>query len=155
MSNMKRKGLVCSVEGCERPILARGLCNAHYIRERNDRPLTPPLHERQGPICKVKGCEAPTSSHGGFDFCRSHYRRWIRRTRTAELVEMLGGKCARCGNAFEPACFDFHHRNPGEKLFAISDGIENRSMEALIVEARKCELLCANCHRKEHYSGEF
>ena len=60
-------------------------------------------------------------------------------------------KCARCGeNTF--ACLDFHHTNPETKEVSIARvwkmGWSTKRIEK---EIEKCIVLCANCHRKEHY----
>lgn len=58
-------------------------------------------------------------------------------------------KCKKCGeNRFYT--FDFHHRNPKEKDFNISDMTRN-SFEEIKVEIDKCDCLCSNCHREFHY----
>lgn len=36
----------CRVEGCEGGLYARGLCKAHWERQRTGRPLDAPLHRR-------------------------------------------------------------------------------------------------------------
>lgn len=59
--------------------------------------------------------------------------------------------CIRCGES-HPACLQFHHRDPSTKRFAISQAIRlcvNR--EDILEEIRKCDVLCGNCHAKEHY----
>ncbi len=62
-----------------------------------------------------------------------------------------GLSCARCGEA-DIACLDFHHTDPTTKEFAIGVGAHRgRSVETLLAEIAKCEVICANCHRKEHY----
>lgn len=43
--------------------------------------------------------------------------------------------------------FDFDHRDPSEKLFAISTNYKGVSVASLIKEMNKCDLVCANCHR--------
>lgn len=50
----------------------------------------------------------------------------------------------------EPVALDFHHRNPSEKKFTISAEIA-KPIELLLEEAAKCEVICANCHRKLHH----
>lgn len=35
----------CSIKGCEREVLARGLCRPHYDRARKDRDLSEPIRE--------------------------------------------------------------------------------------------------------------
>lgn len=58
-------------------------------------------------------------------------------------------KCQVCGES-NPLCLDFHHRDPGNKLFSISQESGNYSRTKLKAEMDKCDLLCSNCHRKLH-----
>jgi transposase len=69
-------------------------------------------------------------------------RRALKRT----LVQEAGGRCARCGYDRYPGALQFHHRDVAAKAFSVSNGGVARSLEALREEARKCLLLCANCH---------
>lgn len=58
-------------------------------------------------------------------------------------------KCKKCGET-RFYLFEFHHRNPKEKDYTISD--HNRaSFETIKTEIDKCDVLCANCHREWHY----
>lgn len=63
-------------------------------------------------------------------------------------VAHLGGKCAICGYNKSLNAFDFHHVDPLEKDFTISDRMT--SWEAIEPELKKVVLLCANCHREVH-----
>jgi hypothetical protein len=56
--------------------------------------------------------------------------------------------CCVCGEN-DPACLDFHHIEPSEKDFALSEQKRN-SKKKLLNEMNKCACLCANCHRKLH-----
>ena len=59
--------------------------------------------------------------------------------------------CCRCGET-DPACLDFHHRDDTEKVMTVSKMITHGfSKSKLRAEMEKCDILCANCHRKEHY----
>lgn len=43
---------------------------------------------------------------------------------------------------------DFDHRDPATKTKAVSQLIsECRSMDIILEEIAKCDLVCANCHR--------
>jgi hypothetical protein len=68
-----------------------------------------------------------------------------------ELIKSMGLKCKVCGFN-HPASLDFHHRNPEDKLKDISvlkwSGCSN---ETFIKEIEKCDVLCSNCHRIEHW----
>lgn len=66
------------------------------------------------------------------------------------LITYKGGMCKLCGyDKPVSRAYDFHHRNPSEKLFSIS-GCLCRSWETLKTEADKCDLLCRNCHAEVH-----
>lgn len=58
--------------------------------------------------------------------------------------------CIKCGLK-DKVCLDFHHLNDKINTIAqfIRDGV---AVEKLQLEISKCEVLCANCHKKEHYS---
>lgn len=71
--------------------------------------------------------------------------------RKMELVESMGGKCCRCGYDKNYAALEFHHINPEEKSFQLdARRIANTSKELLLEEAKKCLLLCSNCHHELH-----
>ena len=70
------------------------------------------------------------------------------RTRTKKaLVVAFGSKCQICGLIDEDCVYDFHHIDAEKKEFGLSNG-NTRSKEKTAHEAKKCALLCANCHRK-------
>ena len=69
-----------------------------------------------------------------------------RRQVKAMLVEEFGGACQRCGFAQYAGALQFHHVDPVAKRFQIGGRGLTRSLEQLRAEARKCVLLCANCH---------
>lgn len=63
--------------------------------------------------------------------------------------------CARCSET-DPACLDFHHRDEVEKTASVSELVSNgRSKAAVREEMTRCDVLCANCHRKEHADYRF
>jgi DNA-binding CsgD family transcriptional regulator len=72
----------------------------------------------------------------------SEWRRRVKR----RLVEEAGGACLICGYHKCLAALEFHHRDRKTKLFALSRQGVTRSFEEARAEARKCDLLCANCH---------
>jgi uncharacterized lipoprotein YddW (UPF0748 family) len=62
-------------------------------------------------------------------------------------------KCSRCDEN-HPACLEFHHRNPEEKVTEVSTMVYTGSgKEKILKEINKCDVLCANCHKKEHYNA--
>jgi putative endonuclease len=63
--------------------------------------------------------------------------------RRAHLLEMLGGKCVRCGTT-DGLVFD--HIDPSTKAFTIGGNLE-RPWDVLLAEVRKTQLLCPPCHK--------
>jgi hypothetical protein len=66
------------------------------------------------------------------------------------LSELKAVLACPCGES-HPACLDFHHRDPKEKEVGIAKLIRAGGREAIERELKKCEVLCANCHRKAHW----
>ena len=58
--------------------------------------------------------------------------------------------CDSCGEYNDWRCNDFHHKNPNEKEFTISNSSERVTKEQFEVEMGKCYVLCCMCHRKIH-----
>lgn len=56
-------------------------------------------------------------------------------------------QCDICGENHS-ACLDFHHRDESEKKFEIANMLRY-SWAKIEEELNKCDVLCANCHRKE------
>ena len=78
-----------------------------------------------------------------------HIKTW-RRNHKKRLVEAFGGLCAICKVMDDPTIYDFHHLDPAEKDFTLSTKIMGWDKAA--EEAKKCVMLCGNCHRKFHSS---
>jgi transposase len=109
---------------------------------------------REGLQCAYMRC--PRHGHttflerqdGGFRCARcrtdavSERRRKVKRT----LVDEAGGRCRLCGYAEHPAALQFHHLDPTTKEFHLSHKGSTRGIYQMRTEARKCALLCANCH---------
>ena len=63
-------------------------------------------------------------------------------------------KCVRCGIS-DHRVLDFHHRDGSAKLGNVSDMVSRKlSWENIYAEIAKCDCLCANCHRIEHFEEE-
>jgi transposase len=78
--------------------------------------------------------------------CRSRAVIDRRRTVKEKLVKEAGGACALCGYGRWAGALQFHHLDPSRKEFSISQRGHSRSLARSRAEARKCILLCANCH---------
>jgi hypothetical protein len=61
------------------------------------------------------------------------------------LVEEAGGACCVCGYDRCIVNLGFHHVDPSQKSFPMS-AKTGKSLAAFRKEAKKCVLVCANCH---------
>jgi len=77
-------------------------------------------------------------------------KKWagLKRDKIIEVKQTLGG-CKKCGEK-RHWILDFHHIDPSQKLFQISQG-EAKGWELINEEIKKCILLCKNCHGDFHY----
>lgn len=79
------------------------------------------------------------------------YHKKRRNERKKRLIAEKGGKCTRCGYNKSISALVFHHRDETTKKFNISGNNLNRNnWDTLIQEAKKCDLLCSNCHAEVH-----
>lgn len=100
--------------------------------------------------------------HGMVDHFKRKPRGWrcakcnndavMRRRRKVkeELLKYKGQYCEVCGydGLKCPEAMDFHHRDPTQKEFRVSQG--TLSLEKQKTEVDKCALLCCRCHRELH-----
>lgn len=72
-----------------------------------------------------------------------------RRKRLQEYKNGLKQRgCIICGET-APPCLDFHHVDRKTKEGTVGV-LSTYSKKRMIIEASKCVILCANCHRKLH-----
>jgi hypothetical protein len=78
----------------------------------------------------------------------------LRNTRRDEIKitvisHLKNNPCIKC-HEHDIVVLEFDHRNPDIKEFCISEAIKNvPSMKRLKAEIAKCDVLCANCHRRK------
>lgn len=60
------------------------------------------------------------------------------------IINLLGGKCKKCGYKKNYACLEFHHKHGKDK----SEETISRMSDTEIME--KFELMCNRCHRELH-----
>ena len=97
----------------------------------------PAIHNRNVKSSRCKGC---------FNALKRRTANEIK----DRAVEYKGSKCYDCQVSFHRAVYEFHHRDPTQKDFTISDKKSLRAWETVQVELDKCDMLCANCHRLRH-----
>jgi DNA-directed RNA polymerase subunit RPC12/RpoP len=111
-----------------------------------DLATAPPVRELS---CPRHGRTAFRLNRRGYYRCaRCGQDRVVERRRRVKriLVEEAGGRCQLCGYDRCVSSLQFHHLDPSEKDFALSRQGVTRSLAEARSEARKCALLCANCH---------
>ena len=106
-------------------------------------------------IKSIVGCSLSTICY----YLRSDQKRKIqnrknklRYNKKTVYKNKLGGKCQICGYDKCQNALHFHHINPEEKKFTISDAGSRKSFtkEEIDAEIKKCVLVCANCHAEIH-----
>jgi hypothetical protein len=78
--------------------------------------------------------------------CRAEAVARRRRKMKAILVREAGGACFVCGYSATMRALHFHHLDPNEKRLEINARGVALALDTLRAEARKCVLLCSNCH---------
>jgi transposase-like protein len=120
-----------------------------------------PRHGQLTRDAKVSGLAVLTLSclhHGETEFViegRGYYRckrcradAVARRRRRVKhiLVAEAGGCCCVCGYDRYVGALEFHHLDPSQKRLEISRNGVALALDTLRAEARKCVLVCRNCH---------
>ena len=88
----------------------------------------------------------------------SHQQNPVRIAVKKQLVKYKGGKCERCGYNKSLYALHFHHLDPAQKDFSLSDYFKKKSridMPLFYQEVDKCILVCANCHAEIHEENGF
>lgn len=62
-----------------------------------------------------------------------------------EIAKFKNVPCADCGNKFPPECMDFDHLE--EKSGQVAHLVASKGWQTVLDEIKKCEVVCANCHR--------
>jgi 5-methylcytosine-specific restriction endonuclease McrA len=73
-----------------------------------------------------------------------------KRTVVAERIDFLIAylhehPCVDCGET-DPVALEFDHLR--DKKFGIAAGLRDREWQSVLDEMAKCEVVCANCHRR-------
>jgi len=100
---------------------------------------------------QCKFCEK--ESKGNRILCQACMVKVQRIRNKVASINYKGKKCQRCGVKFtsinQIAMFEFHHLK--DKEFRIAGVLDRMSWDRIKKELDKCEMLCSNCHRTEHF----
>lgn len=84
---------------------------------------------------------------------RIYHRQWLKKK--IDKFKLKHG-CKHCGSKKYAQQLTFHHRIPEKKSYSIGTMIfRGFSYEAIIKEAKKCDILCLNCHVEAHVEGDL
>jgi hypothetical protein len=118
--------------------------------EKSESAFTSSSLKRRSKICR--DCKAEYNRRW-YDENRLAHMEDVRRNSARYIEEALevvrkhkSQPCGECGRRFPPVCMDFDHVR-GEKVDIVSRLRGYVSMERLLEEIAKCEVVCANCHR--------
>ena len=73
------------------------------------------------------------------------------REQSALLTSLREVPCSDCGQSFSKEAMDFDHREPSTKKYTVSRMLLRATTEEILIEAAKCDVVCANCHRMRTY----
>jgi transposase len=135
----------------------------HWLRQYGLKTLNRPRAQRAGQRetaleAGLRRTSMTCTTHGITEFVRTsagYYRCVLCRSAAVSkrrrkikrvLVAEAGGCCVLCGYDRCVAALSFHHVDPAEKRFELSQRGVTRSMAIAREEAGKCVLLCSNCH---------
>lgn len=82
--------------------------------------------------------------------CASSAVRKNRRATSEKLKNLHGGCCVICGYNRCLRALHFHHIDPATKEFQIGGIGQTFSWARKVQEAKKCILVCSNCHAEIH-----
>jgi hypothetical protein len=77
-------------------------------------------------------------------------KRRARREKTEQLLAYFATHpCVDCGET-DPLVLEFDHVSD-DKSFEVARAMSDRAWSAILDEIAKCEVVCANCHRRRTY----
>jgi hypothetical protein len=88
-------------------------------------------------------------------YCKKCFARYTQDRAIAKkltLVSEFGGACMKCGYNKEVRILNFHHVDASTKEFSIGTR-HGGNIAVLRAEAKKCILLCPNCHMEHHLAA--
>jgi predicted HNH restriction endonuclease len=96
-------------------------------------------------FCSTK-CKSRAHQHNSYPAQQARAK-----LRKSVLIDKMGGCCSVCGYKKNYAALEFHHKDPSTKKFNLdSRSLSNRKESRIEKEAKKCILICSNCHRELH-----
>lgn len=112
--------------------LFKGLRNCERCEDEKD-------HSRGAPYCKD---------------CMNTLQNNMKNRGREIIREHKNVPCADCGIRYPYYMMDFDHRPDEEKIYTISRAL-TLTVDKLLIEIEKCDVVCANCHRKRTHERGY
>jgi len=88
-------------------------------------------------------------NHAHYRKSHNTSRKRVREQNAYRVFEYLAAHpCIICGES-DPIVLEFDHRIKDDKIENIANLIRDAKWERIEFEIRKCDVLCANCHRRK------
>lgn len=99
--------------------------------------------EKVKTIDKVRRERNPEARREAVRQCNAKYR--------AIVIQAKSKSCVDCGRSYPPYVMDFDHRE--DKKFNIASW-RSHSLQEILQEIAKCDVVCANCHRERTHGAK-
>lgn len=99
--------------------------------------------------CNKKRCREWATRPGNRERAQRNWRRHWGKSRGFANFLRTHTHCQLCGES-QPSLLDFHHVDPETKVAKIA---EITGLREIIEEAKKCTVLCKDCHKGIHHGG--
>jgi len=119
-------------------------------------PITEFYHKSKGEGNLYGWCKSCLKLYGHHRAKANNYKsfhNWDREIRRW-VINKLGGKCSKCGYNKCIAALDIHHLKPETKEYKKQALSVYSSWKRIGKIPEDVIILCANCHREEHYSSK-
>jgi hypothetical protein len=88
-------------------------------------------------------------NHEHYRNSHNESREKLRERNARKVFEYLANHpCINCGES-DPIVLEFDHRDRIDKIESVSILVRNSSWKRIEFEIQKCDVLCANCHRRK------
>lgn len=69
------------------------------------------------------------------------------RSHAKALLELRAAPCHDCHRTYSPFSMEFDHRDARTKVQEVTRMVGRASLQRILEEVAKCDVVCANCHR--------
>ena len=106
---------------------------------------------------RVSTCKTCRKKYHKKNIARARtYKDTARRKRSSLIRDAKAVPCKDCGKKYPPWVMDLDHRNPKTKISNLSQMVsKHTSLKLIFKEIRKCDAVCANCHRERSHISDI